>query len=229
MARAASRFYSAATAAAAAGGYGVFLDGRALKTPGKLPFITRSEVHARLAASEWEAQGEEIKPQTMPITRLYNVAIERAPQQRGAMIAEFKKYGGTDLLCYRAAEPLALRERQAKAWDPWLVWARGQGIDLKTADSVMAITQAPKSLDNLADFARAMDDFELTLLLHFMAVFGSAVLALAVLQGALPAPQAYELSRLDAQFQAEHWGVDEEAENITAQTRREVEVLSRLL
>jgi chaperone required for assembly of F1-ATPase len=105
MARAASRFYKVVTVAPALGGYGVFLDGRALKTPGKLAFITRSEAHARLAAAEWEAQGEEINPQTMPITRLYNVAIERTPQQREAMVAEFKKYGGTDLLCYRAVEP----------------------------------------------------------------------------------------------------------------------------
>ena len=73
------------------------------------------------------------------------------------------------------------------------------------------------------------DDFELTLLLHFMAVFGSAVLALAVLKGALPAPQAYELSRVDAQFQTERWGEDDEAKTITAQTRREVEILSQLL
>jgi len=216
MARAASRFYKVVTVAPALGGYGVFLDGRALKTPGKLAFITRSEAHARLAAAEWEAQGEEINPQTMPITRLYNVAIERTPQQREAMVAEFKKYGGTDLLCYRAVEPHALRAREAAAWDPWLTWARSLGIDLQTADSVIAIAQAPQSLAALADQARAVDDFELTLLLHFMAVFGSAVLALAVLKGALPAPQAYELSRVDAQFQTERWGEDDEAKTIGA-------------
>ena len=40
-----------------------------------------------------------------------------------AVAADIANYAGTDLVCYRAAEPDELVEAQAAAWNPVLGWA----------------------------------------------------------------------------------------------------------
>lgn len=223
------RFYKSVDTDKSGNGWVVRLDRRTLKTPGKLPLITLSPIHAQLIAAEWEAQDDIIRPHLMPITRLYNVALERTPENREMLIAEVKKYASTDLLCYRAVFPRALNERQAQLWDKWLEWAREQGVDLKTAEGVMAIDQDENALQRVAQMAADFDDLHLTLLAHLNAVYGSAVLALAVMRGALKADKAYDLSRLDFEFQLEHWGQDEEASELSEATRDDVIALSKLL
>ena len=60
----------------------------------------------------------------MPLTRLANSIIDGVAPAPAPVAAEIEKYLAADLLCYRAGEPERLRERQAKAWDPILDWAR---------------------------------------------------------------------------------------------------------
>jgi chaperone required for assembly of F1-ATPase len=59
--------------------------------------------------------------------------------------------------------------------------------------------------------ALAQDDFALAALAMAAGLYGSAVLALALAHGGLSGPAAFELSRLDEEFQEEKWGVDAEA------------------
>jgi len=223
------RFYKTAKAAKSDAGWTVLLDGRALKTPGKLPLITAAQRHAVLIADEWDAQDDIIRPHLMPVTRIYNVALERTPENRDMLIAELRKYAGTDLLCYRAKFPRALNDKQAENWDSWLEWARQYGIDLITGEGVMAVEQDDRALEAAAKMAAEYDDLELTLLAHLNAVYGSAILALAVMKRAIGAEAAYDLSRLDFDFQLEHWGEDEEARELAETTRVEIIALSKLL
>ena len=96
----AKRFYKDVAVAAQGGGYVVTLDGRVLKTPGKQDLSIDSKVRAKLVAAEWQAQGDDIKPETMPCTRLMNVARELTPSRRPELIKEFSSYCETDLLCF---------------------------------------------------------------------------------------------------------------------------------
>ena len=52
-----------------------------------------------------------------------------------------------------------------------------------------------------------------------MALSGSLVLAFAVAEGWLAPEEAWSLSRLDEDFQAEDWGADEEAAEAAAARR----------
>ena len=66
------------------GGWGVALDGKPMRTPGKNELVLPNEALAAAIAAEWEAQREEIRPATMPLFRLAANAIDRiAPQQIG--------------------------------------------------------------------------------------------------------------------------------------------------
>ena len=223
------RFYKTVSVVARETGFGITLDGRDLKTPAKNPLSTEYRHVAELIVEEWDAQVELIRPETMPVTRLVNVALEVTPNNRTKLIAEARSYGATDLLCYRASDPPTLVERQSKHWDPVLDWAESRKIHLTPTQSIRAIAQAETSLDQIADYASQKDDLNLTLLVHLTAVYGSVILAIAVMERHLDGAEAYALSRLDALYQIEQWGEDEEAVLAAKAVEEKVVALCRIL
>src|SRR5262249_19484809 len=115
------RFYATAAWLPAEDGFTVHLDERALKTPGGKPFRVPTPVLAAACAEEWLAQGPEIAPATMPLTRLAFAAIERA-HERDALVQHVLQYAETDLVSHRADAPASLVARQSAAWDPLAAW-----------------------------------------------------------------------------------------------------------
>ena len=227
--RLSKRFYQDVTVEGEGREWRVLLDGMQLRTPGKLKLSVPSKALAEKLAGEWQAQDERINPSVMPITRLINVAVEQTPERRQDLIAEARRYAETDLLCYRAPQPRMLKERQAEAWDEWREWGAAQGVDLKTTESLNAISQEEASLRAVETYAASLADLQLTLFVHLIAVYGSVILAMAVMQTELSGVAAFDLSRVDAVYQIELWGEDEEQAEITADLRNETQVLSEIL
>lgn len=225
----AKRFYKSVSTEQKDGGFNVLLDGRVLKTPGKMRFSLPTERLANEVAKEWDAQTDKIEPSNMPLTRLLNVALEQTPSRRPDLLEEARRYTSTDLLCYRAPEPRILVERQSEGWDEWLAWAKSRGIDLISTQSLIAIVQPESAYEAILDYAESLDDIRLTLFLHFTAVFGSVVLAMAVMENALSAEGAFDLSRLDILYQNELWGEDEEASEVAKDLRHETARLGAIL
>ena len=224
----ARRFYKAVDVAPVDGGHAVRLDGRTLRTPGGRRLILPTEGLAALVVEEWAAQGEHILPPTMPATRLANTAIDRVGAARGEVAAEVARYAGSDLLCYRAEEPVALVERQARAWGAVLDWAReALDIALEPVEGIVHRPQASQSLESARAEAEALDDFSLAGLAHATALFGSATLGFALQRGRLSAEEAFGLSRLDEAFQEERWGIDAEAAERTEKLAAEAAMLER--
>jgi chaperone required for assembly of F1-ATPase len=228
----AKRFYADVTLDSDAAGHFIRLDGRALKTPGKRPLRVPSTAIVALLKIEWDAvppaTDGDIDPTVMPVTRLANVASENVTDRRDDLIAEARTYAGTDLLSYRAPEPAGYVARQTAAWNPWLDWAASRGVTLQTTDAIRAIDQDESSLDTVANYARSLPDFALTLFVHLVAVYGSAVLAMAVMDGALDPGEAFDLSRIDEIYRAEVWGVDEDDEAVRIALRAETLTLGNL-
>ena len=223
------RFYKAVTVGEKDGQWAVLLDGMQLRTPGKIKLSVPSKALAENIAGEWEAQTEMINPSLMPVTRLTNVAIEQTSKRRDDLIAEARRYAETDLISYRAPQPRILKERQATAWDVWQAWAAGQGVKLKSTETLDAIAQPAESLKRVEAFAAGLNDLQLTLFVHLVAVYGSVVLAMAVMKDALSAEAAFDLSRIEADYQIELWGEDEEQAEITANLRAETLILGGLV
>jgi chaperone required for assembly of F1-ATPase len=205
------RFYKAATAAPAEGGFAVLLDGRRLRTPMKAHFVAPTLALAEGCAAEWNGQGKQIIAATMPLTRLLNVALDHAPRARDELAAEIGRYAETDLVCHRAERPPALVARQAEAWDPLLTWAHAIGAPLKAGAGVFAHGQPQSSLEMLTARAAEHDDFRLTGLAHGAALAGSALIAFAIAEGRLNADAAFAAGALDDLWQLETWGEDDEA------------------
>ncbi|OGN51365.1 MAG: ATPase [Caulobacterales bacterium RIFOXYB1_FULL_67_16] len=224
-----SRFWSDASVGPHVdGGWAVLLDGRTPKTPDKALLVLPTEASARLVAAEWAAQGQFLDPSTMPATRLASTAIDRIGQAREAVADEIAAYAGSDVVCYLAEHPNPLVERQTREWRPWRDWAaREMGVILTPVSGIVHQPQSPEAVARVKAHALSLDDFRLTGLATAVPLFGSAVLALAVEQGALEGGVAFDLSRIDEQFQEEQWGVDAEAAERTEARRAEAELLQR--
>ena len=222
-----NRFYKKAEAVAddSGSGWRVHLDGRAVKSPAKAEFLLPSEVLAREIAADWDAQGEKVQPATMPIMQLAATAIDRVAPNRAAVIAELTGYGRSDLLCYRATFPEDLIERQAKAWQPLLDWAKdGLGVTLAVTEGVMPIAQDDQALLKIQDHVASFDDYYLTALHSLTTVSGSVIIGLAVMNKHIDAQKAFECAMLDEEYSIEQWGDDAEA--VARRDRHQAELLA---
>lgn len=206
------RFWTAARVTAEAGGHAVLLDDRPLRTPARAALRLPTPALARAVAAEWEAQERRVRPETMPLTRAVNVAIDRVAPARAHVAAELARYGETDLICYRAAAPEALVAAQASAWDPLLGWAaEALGARLTPVQGVMFAPQPAPALAALHAAVDRFDPFELTALSELVALTGSLVIGLATAHQPNRAPDLWAAAHVDEAWQARQWGEDAEA------------------
>ena len=224
------RFYSSVAIAPQRGHFAVTLDGRAVKTPAKHPFLVPGEPLAQAVAAEWGAQQDHVRPETMPLTRFVNTAHDRVADQRGDVVEAVAAYAGSDLLCYRAEAPAELAALQALEWDPYLDWATARfDARLTVTAGIVPVTQEEAALDRLKTAVAAFDPFALAALHTATTVTGSLVLALAAAHGHRPADDIWRAASLDETWQADRWGEDDEAAARRTALRGELDDAVRFL
>lgn len=224
------RFYKEAAVDPIDGAFTIQLDGRPVKTPARAPLSVPNEALARAIADEWQAQGEQIDPRSMPLTGLANAAIDRVDPDKDNFARTLIVFGESDLVCYRAEGPRKLVERQSEYWDPIIAWARRRyDIDFEVACGVIHRPQPKATLDRLAQAVNARSAFELAGLSPLVTVSGSLVIALALAEGGIDLETAWAAASLDEQWQAEQWGEDAEAGKALRARRRDFEAGYRFL
>jgi len=224
------RIYRRVATEPAEGGHAVALDGKRMRTPGRRELLLPTAALAAAIATEWDAQIDEIRPATMPLTRLAATAIDRTADQRDQTIVETANYAATDLLCYRADHPPNLAERQHAAWQPLIDWAADRyAARLETTAGIVPKPQSPTALARFAETVAEFDNFELTGLHTVTAACGSLIIALALSVGRLDAAEAFALSQLDEIFQIEAWGEDAEAKQRREALAADIAATARFL
>jgi chaperone required for assembly of F1-ATPase len=224
------RFYQAVRVAPSEEGHGVLLDGRPVRTPAKRPLVVPTVSLAEAIAEEWREQEGTIRPDAMPLTRLASTAIDRMPGLRQAAIQEVFAYVDTDLVCYRAAEPFELVQRQHHAWQPVLDWLSATyGIRLNVTTSILPVAQPDAARARLRAAVEELDDWPLVGMHAAATALGSLVLGLALVHRRIDAEAALAASLLDEVFEIERWGTDPEAERRHAVLRRDVAGAVRFL
>lgn len=224
----ARRFYKQVAVTGTAAPFAIALDDRTLRTPLKRPLDLPTKVLAEALAAEWEAQAEKIQPHTMPFTKLANTALDRVATDRDRIIGEIVDFAGSDLVCYRAATPPDLVERQARIWQPVLDWARAtfQG-EFQATEGILHIAQPEASLAALRKYLSTKSPWALTALHNLTTLTGSALLsAMACEKGILPA-EAWLAAHVDEDYQIEQWGWDEEARHRRDFRKREFDTCLR--
>jgi chaperone required for assembly of F1-ATPase len=189
---------------------GIALDGRPVRTPGRLALVLPTDALADAVAAEWRAVEGDIDPRTMPFTGLANSAIERIAPDPATFAAGLAAWGESDMLCYRADSPEPLVARQAAAWDPLLDWARTRyDVHFTVTVGIVHQPQPPATLARLGEAVTARTPFELAGLAPIVTIGGSLVAALALIEGAASTDAVWAAAELDEDWQAEQWGRDD--------------------
>jgi chaperone required for assembly of F1-ATPase len=204
------RFYSQAHIGEAAdGGFPLLLDGKPVKTPARRALTAPTSPLAQAIAEEWNAQAALIDPAGMPLTRLANAVIDAVADMPDAVAEEVTKYLGSDLLCYRAAAPEGLVESQTRAWDPVLAWARAAiGARFVLAQGVVHVAQPAEAIAAMGAKIPA-DPWRLGAVSTITTLTGSALLTLALAEGALDADAVWAAAHVDEDWQRSQWGSDD--------------------
>jgi chaperone required for assembly of F1-ATPase len=196
----AKRFYKAVDVREEPDGFAILLDGRAIKTPAGSPLRAPARALAEAIAAEWRAQGETLAPETMPLTKSLNTALDRIASNRAAVVEDLAKY---------AAERFAAR--------------------LAVTTGVSPVAQPKEALARLKDAVAAHDHHQLVALHAGVTITGSAILGLAFAAKALTAEEAFAAAQIDETYQAELWGNDAEAEKTRANRLAELKAAEAYL
>jgi chaperone required for assembly of F1-ATPase len=226
------RFYKETAIDAGEGGFRVLLDGKPMRTPAKSVLVVPTEPLAHAIAGEWRSVPEsaEINTAHLPLTRLAATGLDRVAPRHVEIIGDTAKYGGSDLLCYRASAPDSLVKMQQETWQPLLDWAAERyGARLKVVEGISFVEQPEEAKARLRDAVAAHADLALAALYNLTHTSGSLVIALAVSDGRLTAEEAANAALVDELYQVGRWGDDPLAEKHREGVQKDIASAARFL
>lgn len=213
MRRGTKRFYTRAAIVPLASAFHVFVDSRPVRTPAGKALALPTAALAAAVANEWLGQDEDVRPETMPLTRLAATAIDRIGTYREGVIDALMAYVDSDMICYRAADPPELVRLQIRLWQPLVEWASAIcGARMAVCTGVLPLVQPQPVVAGLRALLETTSAPQLAALATIVPASGSLVIGLALLRGRLEAGAAVEAALLDERWQAAQWGTDAEAE-----------------
>ena len=222
------RFYTNVGVGETDAGFGPTLDGKPIRTPAKAALALPTRALAEAIAAEWAAQGEIVEPDTMPLTKLANSAIDGVARTMTATVDEVAKFAETDLVCYRADSPETLVAAQSQRWDPVLAFARAAlGARFVCTQGVLHVRQPETAVGAVRDAVAAIaaapaGALRLAALSVMTTLTGSVLIALAVARDAMTPEAAFAAANVDEDYQMRHWGADADALARTERRRREM-------
>ncbi len=191
---------------------GIFLDGKAVKTPQKSVLQLPNTRLAEAVAGEWMAQEKVINPSTMPLTKLANTAIDRATSERHSIIRELVQYANADLVCYGAASPVELADAQSLRWTSVRDWIYEKlGVRFEATTGIVHRDQSGETLAAFQGYLEQLDSWQLTAHYNISTLIGSALIATMLLESGSTPDAAWATAHVDEDFQIEQWGTDQEA------------------
>lgn len=206
------RFYRSVAVLELSDGYGISLDERPVRTPQQNLLVLPTRALADAIAAEWDAQTDVIDPGRMPLTKLGNTAIDRIADDADKMIGEIVAFTQSDLLCYRAADPVKLVELQSRHWDPILRFAEGfLGVSFKVTNRIIHVSQPPDIARKFIDHLRGLTGCQMAAMHGLTTLTGSALIAFAVAEKGIDSDAAWAAANLDEDWQISQWGEDYEA------------------
>ena len=228
------RFYRLTSTTKTDDGFVIQLDGKTVKTPLGQPLAAPNKVLAEAAAAEWAAQGEDVVPDSMPLTQMLTTALDRT-RERAAVTDALLKYLDTDLLCYRVKEPVELSKRQKEVWDRWLTWFDEHfESPLDVTFGIEALKQDEGTHKQIWNYLEALDDFYFAVLQVVTSLSGSIVLGLAFIEHEAQPDDVFNAAELEEIYHSEiagedvH-GADPVQERRQRHLRRELETSKRFM
>tara|TARA_R110002124_G_scaffold287216_2_gene471620 strand:- start:34929 stop:35642 length:714 start_codon:yes stop_codon:yes gene_type:complete len=229
------RFYKTATYNEQSGQFFITLDGRPITTPGRHILHTPTESLAKEVCAEWMAQGDDIIPDSMPITQYCYTALDYVTKHRTEITATILNFLNTDLLCYRTDRPQELIEKQNTAWDPYVSWFTDHfGHSLETTTGLIALTQDAAAHEKVKTHVDGLETEQLTIAQFLTASCGSLIMALCFVEGATTCEAMFNAAFVEelhqgAVHEEERFGIDPIQEKQRARLSRDLKAAETYL
>lgn len=149
-------------------------------------------------------------------------------KNRQEIIDRLVVFSQTDMLLFWGYEK-GLIERQEKVWGPILQWANNE-INVEFVKTQgLNVPENRESGEKLRDYLNSFSNKELAAFYMAALNMKSVLLAIALVKKRLSAKEAFEAAFLDELWQAEHWGVEKEAEERRAALKQELQEVEDFL
>jgi chaperone required for assembly of F1-ATPase len=192
--------------------YQILLDKKILKTPMQNDLIFTDYRISYETSLEWDINSDELDTDEMIFFGIFSTAIDRIVNDRVLYINEIMKFVDTDLICYKADKPDELVELQNKHWDPILLIIKNYiSEEIEVFTGIMPGTQNRQVHNKIKKLIHNFSNIELSILHRLTNIIGSIFISLCVLKGDILKKHVCQLCFLDELWQAENWGVEEEA------------------
>ena len=192
--------------------YQILLDKKILKTPMQNDLIFTNYRISYETSLEWDINSDELDTDEMIFFGIFSTAIDRIVNDRVLYINEIMKFVDTDLICYKADKPDELVELQNKHWDPILLIIKNYiGEEIEVFTGIMPRTQNIQVHNKIKKLIHNFSNIELSILHRLTNIIGSIFISLCVIKGDILKEHICQLYFLDELWQAENWGVEEEA------------------
>ncbi len=194
--------------------YEILLDENVLTTPMKKELTILNSKIAEEIHKEWNQDTNVLDTDVMIFYGIISTSIDKIINNRMSYINDILNFIDTDLVCYRAEEPIDLVKLQSKNWDPILLKVEkyiNNKIDVFRG--IMPSKQKKEIKFKITKFLNKFSDLEIIVLHRITNITGSVFLSLCILNNDVIKEKAFELSYLDELWQAENWGYEEEASN----------------
>ncbi|MER2519364.1 MAG: ATP12 family protein [Bdellovibrionales bacterium] len=204
-------------------------DGAVLRSPGGKDFAVPTKALAEAVAQEWRAlKRNRLDPATMPLTRMAISALDGPMVSQDEAAEALLGFAQSDTLRHRAPAYEPLSARQEKVWQPLLDWfGERYGVELVPGAGIMPLAQSDDMLEVVKAVLAGFDPFALAGIGQVCHVTGSLALALALATGHLDVAQVFDAAELEALYQIERWGEDEEARLRLDGIRRDLDDCAR--
>ena len=226
------KFYKNASFVSSENGFQVMLDSKPIKTPMKHDVSVKSQNLAQILSDEWNAQGDEIDPKSMPYNQLVNTMVDNVvdEKRRDDLSVEILRFVDSDLIFYYADGPDDLVKRQQELWGPVQKWFEDSyDLLLKTSSGITYVEQ-DESLSKIA--ASILDDLspeEFTAYQFVVGPLGSFIITLAFIKDEISQQIAFDSAFVDEIYQSERWGEDVEAKKKRDDILKELQLVSAFL
>ena len=156
-------------------------------------------------------------------------ATQEIAKERDAVIERLVAFSQTDMLLFWGSDA-ELVARQEKVWAPLLKWGASELKTTVKPTNTLDVTGENKNLSAvLSAYLHSFSDRELAAFYVAALNMKSVLLAIALVKKRLNAREAFEAAYLEELWQAEKWGVEEEAENRRHEMLKELQDVEAFL
>ena len=203
--------------------YEILLDNNILRTPLKNKLIIPNEKIAEEIHKEWDQKTKFLNTDNMVFYGIISSSIDKIYKNRKQYINDVLDFVDTDLICYRADEPIDLVQWQSKNWDPIISEVENYiNGKINIFKGIMPLRQDEYVHFKITEFLTQFSDLEIAVLHRITNITGSIFLTLCVLKNDQIKKNAFELSFLDELWQAKNWGYEKEASKNRENTNNEL-------